>query len=114
MARKKTPNVLDELLGNKATEPAEGNIRIPESRNAGILTNQRSGRRTKETYYLSAEIVDTLETARYNLRQMATTEKRKQISKSSIVEMALQLAFEDLEVQEQDSQIAQRIVERRR
>ena len=58
---------------------------------------ETSGDKLKATYYLSTEVLDQLEESWIRLRRMAPKEDRGQISKSLIVEMAIQMALEELE-----------------
>jgi hypothetical protein len=74
------------------------------------LENKASGEKLKATYYLAIEAVEALEEGWYQLRKMASTEDRTGISKSLIVETALQMALEELEKTGQKSRIAKVIL----
>ncbi len=74
-------------------------------------SEEPSGEKLKATYYLAVEAVDALEEGWYQLRRMATTEARTGISKSLIVEAALQIALEELEKTGQKSRLAKRLLE---
>ena len=65
-----------------------------------------SDEKVKATYYLSPETLDFLESAWLKLRRLAGQEKRSQVSKSLIVELALQVALDDLRVRNEKSDIA--------
>jgi hypothetical protein len=68
--------------------------------------------KVKATFYLSTSTVEALEDAWLILRRQARGAGRKgAISKSAIVDMALKLTLEDLEVKGGDSQIAGKLVE---
>ena len=60
----------------------------------------------KATFYLTKEVLDSLEEARLKLREMARPEGRAKITKSLIVEVAIQLAIEDLEASGEKSPLA--------
>jgi len=62
----------------------------------------------KATYYLDAEVVEALEEGWMELRKLADKKDRGQISKSLIVELALQLALDDLEKRGADSSLAKK------
>ena len=49
----------------------------------------------KATFYLTREVLSSLEEARLKLREMARPEGKAKITKSLIVEVAIQLAIED-------------------
>jgi hypothetical protein len=88
-----------------ATKPDKAVRESPEP------VREPSGEKLKATYYLAVEAVDSLEEGWYQLRRMASTEARTGISKSLIVETALQIALEELEKSGQKSRIAMRLLE---
>jgi hypothetical protein len=60
----------------------------------------------KATFYLTREVLLSLEEARLKLRELARPEGRAKITKSLIVEVAIQLAIEDLETSGEQSPLA--------
>jgi hypothetical protein len=60
----------------------------------------------KATFYLTKEVLDSLEEARHKLREMARPEGRAKLTKSLIVEVAIQLATEELEALGEKSPLA--------
>jgi hypothetical protein len=60
----------------------------------------------KATFYLSREVLFSLEEARLKLRELARPEGRAKITKSLIVEVAIHLAIEDLEASGEKSPLA--------
>ena len=60
----------------------------------------------KATFYLSREVLFSLEEARLKLRDLARPEGRAKITKSLIVEVAIHLAIEDLEASGEKSPLA--------
>ncbi len=60
----------------------------------------------KATFYLSREVLFSLEEARLKLRELARPEGRPKITKSLIVEVAIHLAIEDLEASGEKSPLA--------
>lgn len=71
---------------------------------------EASGEKVKATYYIDSQAVEELEAGWIQLRKMADKKVRGQVSKSLIVEMALQIVLEDLEKTGQKSQIARKIL----
>ena len=67
---------------------------IPTSKPVKNPVNRPS---VKATFYLTREVLFSLEEARLKLREMARPEGRAKITKSLIVEVAIQLAIEELE-----------------
>jgi hypothetical protein len=69
---------------------------------------KKSDRRpsVKATFYLTREILSSLEEARLKLREMAKPEAKAKITKSLIVEVAIQLAIEALEASGEKSPLA--------
>jgi hypothetical protein len=60
----------------------------------------------KASFYLTQEVLVSLEEARLKLREMARPEGRAKITKSLIVEVAIQLAIEDLQASGEKSPLA--------
>jgi hypothetical protein len=60
----------------------------------------------KATFYLSREVLFSLEEARLKLRDLARPEGRAKITKSLIVEVAIHVAIEDLEASGEKSPLA--------
>ncbi len=60
----------------------------------------------KATFYLTREVLCSLEEARLKLREMARPGGRAKITKSLIVEVAIQLAIEELEASGEKSPLA--------
>lgn len=60
----------------------------------------------KATFYLTREVLASLEEARLKLREMARPEGQAKITKSLIVEVAIQLAIEALETSGEKSPLA--------
>lgn len=132
--RKQTPDILGSLLGNKKTEAlgedtikpeyhkAIKPVKQPASKTANSLTSktvrqkkekpvkeeEAPGKKVKATYYISSEIVESLEDGWLQLRRLSPREKRGQISKSLIVELALQIALEELENKKDKSSLFQK------
>lgn len=88
-----------------ATKPDKAVRESPDA------SEEPSGEKLKATYYLAVEAVDSLEEGWYQLRRMASTDARTGISKSLIVETAIQIALEELEKSGQKSRIAKRLLE---
>jgi hypothetical protein len=60
----------------------------------------------KATFYLTREVLFSLEEARLKLRELARPEGRAKITKSLIVEVAIHLAIEGLEASGEKSPLA--------
>jgi len=135
--RKKTPDILGSLLGD-TIKPEYHNTGIPEyhkdskpelqstskpvRKSTGKTVSkptskpvsqkkaepQEPAEKIKATYYLDAEVVEALEEGWMELRRLADKKDRGQISKSLIVELALQLALDDLEKRGADSSLAKK------
>ena len=135
--RKKTPDILGSLLGD-TIKPEYHNTGIPEYHNDSkpelqptIKTVRKStgkpvskptskpasqkkaedeepAQKVKATFYLDSKAVEALEDGWIELRKLADKRSRGQISKSLIVELALQMALEDLEKRGADSSLAKK------
>lgn len=112
--RKTTPNIMGELLREKP-EPATKRAKPPEQRNstparqhAVVTSIQHTGnwKPVKATYYFSPETIEAIEEAWIKLRRLAGTTGRSGVSKSLIVERAIQMALKELDRNGDKSQLA--------
>jgi len=135
--RKQTPDILGNLLGDKKKEdtikpeyhkdskPVKQPTSKPVShknsktevkptskpdKGSREPSGEASEEKLKATFYLAVEAVDALEEGWYQLRRMAATEDRTSISKSLIVEEALQIVLEELERTGQKSKLAKKLL----
>lgn len=91
------------------SKPDKATVEAPDE--SGEPVEEASEQKLKATYYLAIEAVDALEEGWYKLRRMASTDNRTGISKSLIVETAIQITLEELEKSGQKSRIAKRLLE---
>ncbi len=124
--RKRTPSVLDELLGG-APAPDAQDTSIPVSQHTSKPVRQHTVKTTRQhaskpasqpaskpateekpkaTYYLSPASMEALDEAWLTLRKMARPQDRAQVSKSWIVEQAILLAVEELKESGDRSRLA--------
>ena len=119
--RKTTPNIMGELLGGNP-EPAAKQDKPPKQR-ASVSVNKYDGtpvqkstgnlKPIKATYYFSPETIEAIDEAWMRLRRLAGTE-RSSVSKSLIVEKAIQMALKEFEHKGDKSQIASMTVSQHR
>ena len=102
--RKQTPDILSGLMDQSGAGSARQHAGIPEGQNASILEQKPA----KATYYLSPDVIDSLEESWFQLRRVVNGSRGK-ISKSKIVEIALDMAIEDFQKNGQASQLAVRM-----
>ena len=69
-----------------------------------------SGEKVKATYYIAIEAVEALDEGWLQLRKLSSTDTRTSISKSLIVEEAIQIVLDELKKSGQKSRIAKKIV----
>ena len=119
--RKTTPNIMGVLLGEKP-EPAAKHVKPPKQRasisvqqHTGIPVQQSDGnlKPIKATYYFSPETIEAIDEAWMKLRRLAGA-GRSSVSKSLIVEKAIQMALKELEHKGDKSQIASMTVSQHR
>jgi len=116
MARKQTPDILGDLLGGRPeqTPPESQQDAKPGRQQASNKASQKASKldqdKTKATFYISQETLDSLEEGWLKLRKLAKPEARAQVSKSGIVETALDILLHDLEANGPDSQLARMMV----
>ncbi len=129
--RKKTPDILGSLLGD-TSKPEYHNAGIPVHHNDSKPVLQPTSKtvsqstskparqkkaqaqapdtapaeKVKATFYLDAKIVEALEDGWIQLRKLA--DNRGRISKSLIVELALDMALEELKKKGSESSLCKR------
>ncbi len=136
--RKKTPDILGSLLGD-TSKPEYHNTGIPEYHNDSMPelqptsktvrkstgkpvskpTSKPAGQKkaeaeepaekVKATFYQVSKAVEALEDGWMELRKMADKKNRSRISKSLMIELALQMALEDLQKKGSDSLLAKKL-----
>ena len=120
--RKKTPDILGSLLGD-TSKPEYHNTGIPEYHNdskpvrkpTSKPASQKKDRdqepagKVKATFYLDSKAVESLEDGWMELRKLADKKSRGRISKSLMIELALQMALEDLQKKGSDSLLAKKL-----
>jgi predicted AAA+ superfamily ATPase len=111
--RKPTPDILGDLLGEPSTTQHTGrtmnqSTSIPENQNTHV-PGDHTVERVKATFYLHPEVLERLEDSWHRLRKLAKGPERGKVSKSLIVEVALELALQDLEGQGEASPLARKM-----
>ena len=128
--RKKTPDILGSLLGDTSKteyhntgipeyhndskpelQPTSKPVRKPTSKPVSQKKAQAEepAEKVKATFYLDSKAVESLEDGWMELRKLADKKGRGRISKSLIVELALQMALEDLRKKGSDSLLAKKL-----
>ena len=119
--RKTTPNIMGELLGGEpaSVEQRDKPKRQPAStalkQHTVIPSRQQDGnlKPVKATYYFSPDTIEAIDDAWMQLRRLAGTE-RSSVSKSLIVETAIQIALKELERNGDKSHLASMTVTQHR
>jgi hypothetical protein len=111
--RKPTPDILGDLLGEPSTAQPTGTpvnpyTSTPDDPHTRVPIDH-TVERVKATFYLHPEVLERLEDAWHHLRKWAKGPERGKVSKSLIVEVALDLALQDLEGQGEASPLARKI-----
>lgn len=110
--RKKTPDILGSLLGD-TSKPEYHNDSKPVRQSTSKPARQKKAQaqapdtapaeKVKATFYLDAKTVEALEDGWIQLRKLA--DNRGRISKSLIVELALDMALKELEKRGSESSL---------
>ncbi len=113
--RKQTPNILDKVIDGEQTTstPAQHNTSTPVQHNTSKTVKHHNGKagsddKIKGTFYLTAAVMEQLDDAWLSLRKQA--QQRSQVSKSAIVEAALQIALDDIQKRGSESQVADKLL----
>ncbi len=105
--------------GDQAGEPESQHTIKPERNKAGEPARKRRGTsaetgtgedKLKVTFYVSQDVADRLEEAWMKLRLMASKETRTSISKSGIVERAVEEALDELERKGEKSRLGRSLL----
>lgn len=112
--RKPTPDILGDLLG----EPSAGrHTGIPVHQSPVLPENPTTHvsvdpvvERVKATFYFDPAVLERLEEAWHRLRKLTKGAERGKVSKSLIVEVALDMVLRDLEEQGEASHLASKMV----
>ena len=111
--RKPTPDILGDLLGEPSARHRTG---TPVHQSTVTPKNPPTrapadfpAERVKATFYLDHTVLERLEEAWHWLRKGAKGTERAKVSKSLIVEVALELALQDLEGQGAASSLARKM-----
>ena len=99
---------------SKPGRPRKTELRSQVKSKAAVEDKSSSSDDTtvKATFYLTQEAVDTLEEAWHNLRRSASGSERGAITKSLIVRLALEIAFEEMRQKGAASQLLRRVADR--
>lgn len=125
--REETPDILgdvlnpDETEGNPSAEKTDDTEDKQQGREeAGDSSGKEGGAdrsndtvdtpKRKATYYLHEDTLSELEEVWFQLRQRADEGEKRKVSKSAIVEAAIETAIEELESGEEGSAILQRLL----
>lgn len=126
--REETPDILGDVLdpdesgGSSSTESAENATDgEEEGREEASDSSEKEGGadrsndtegtpKRKATYYLHEDTLSELEEVWFQLRQRADEGEKRKVSKSAIVETAIEAAIEELESDEKGSAILQRLL----
>jgi len=124
--RQPTPDILGNVLGAEDADPEDASAdtadedreqgREGAADGSGKGGSSESGdnsdavAKRKATYYLSEETLSGLEEAWFGLRQLADDGEKRSVSKSAIVEAALEEAIDDLKSDGTDSAIARKLL----
>ena len=119
--RKPTPNIMGELLGEKPEAPKprrpvkqQASTTVKHLTSTPVHQQASDTKPIKATYYFSPATVEAIEEAWLQLRKLDRTAGRSGISKSLIVEKAIQIALEELERKGDKSQLASMTVTQHR
>lgn len=104
--RKGTPSLMDDLLGGKKKNPdnmpASQFTSKPSFEEPPLPTEAKA----KATFYINQDILYELEAAQLQLRRLSPMANKKELSKSAIVEAALQIVLDEMKTNASHSQLA--------
>ncbi len=119
LERKDQPQSLSEFQEN--TTIKHNNAKTLSNKNNNIPTDKNNVKTLKRnnvknlnhriTVYFSEEGVENLETARFMIRKMMPIAIRKKISKSLIIEEAINIIMEDFNNKKANSEIVKKLIQ---
>ena len=124
--REETPDILGDVLDPDETEGSSSteNTDDTDKQQGREEENDSSGKeggadrsnsanevpKRKATYYLHEDTLSELEEVWFQLRQQADEGEKRKVSKSAIVEAAIEAAIDELESDEEEDAILQRLL----
>jgi hypothetical protein len=125
--REETPDILGDVLdpdetgGSSSTEKTDDTDENQQGREEARDSSGKEGGvdqsngtedspKRKATYYLREDTLSQLEEVWFQLRQRADEGQKRKVSKSAIVEVALEAAIDELESDEGGDAILQRLM----
>jgi len=125
--REETPDILGDVLdpddteGNSSTENTDDTDENQQGREEASSSSGKEGGadrskgggdtpKRKATYYLHEDTLSKLEGVWFQLRQRADEGEKRKVSKSAIVEAAIEVAVDELESDEGEGAILQRLL----
>lgn len=121
--REETPDILGDVLDEDADAAAgqtdaseespdeQGREEADQSKEEGGTDGMDEVPKRKATYYLREDTLDKLEEAWFRLRQRADEDEKRSVSKSAIVEASIEAAIDELNADEKESALIQRLLE---
>jgi len=125
--REETPDILGDVLdpddteGSSSTENTDDTDGNQQGRREANDSSEKEGGadrsndtedtpKRKATYYLHEDTLSQLEEVWFQLRQRADEGEKRKVSKSAIVEAAIEAAIDELESDEGGGSILQRLL----
>ena len=125
--REETPDILGDVLdpdetgGSSSTENTDDTDENEQGREEPRDSSGKEGGvdksngtedtpKRKATYYLHEDTLSQLEEVWFQLRQRADEEEKRKVSKSAIVEAAIETAIDELKSDEEGDAILQRLL----
>lgn len=123
--RQPTPDILGDVLApdEADTESAspETKTPAPETEEQGVeegreeeassTADTQSAEKRKATFYVREAVLTELEEGWFQLRQMADRDRKGSVSKSAIVDIALEIILEELKSNGEESVLADKLLE---
>ena len=103
--REATPDVMAELLGGSQQAKSEPQATALAPADDASTDVPPVEKKTKLTVYVSPSVNNDLEELRFRLRKLIQSDSLHDVTKSTITEAALAIAYRDFEANGQNAQI---------
>ena len=112
LVSKKELNALHKLIGS-IQQVNSIHKKLPEKTKNIVLRTKKKEKRRKATYYLSEEVLKSLNSAIKEIRTSLPEKLRSNISKSQIVDLALAEVLDEFENKGEKSRLVRNIIQKK-
>ena len=112
LVSKKELSALHKLIGN-TQQVNSSHKKLPDKTKKIVLRKKKKEKKRKATYYLSEEVLKSLDSAIKEIRTGLPEKLRPNVSKSQIVDLALAEVLDEFENKGEKSRLVRNIIQKK-